>query len=191
MPSSFSPYPASSMKSNEWWMRIARERSHMNGTHAFSEPTIRAFEQRRDVERRGVADRQRAGEVVHREPGVDDRVDEEHVAALDFRVEILQEADAVVVLAVSGELDEVERVVNRGRAREVADERDARLQRPHEQRLAARVLLRDLGTDLAHAGADLLRVEEHLADAVVVCRGPAQDAFWSPNRAASRMKSRS
>jgi hypothetical protein len=24
-----------------------------------------------------------------------------------------------------------------------------------------------------------------------VCRGSAQDAFWSPNRAASRMKSRS
>ncbi len=128
---------------------------------------------------------------MHRQAGVDDGVDEEDVAALDLRVEVLQEADAVVVLAVAGELDEVERVMDWDRARKVADERDARLQRADEQRLAPRVLPRDLGADLAHAGADLDGVEEHFTDAVVVCRGCAQDAFWSPKRAASRMKSRS
>ena len=128
---------------------------------------------------------------MHRQPGVDDGVDEEDVAALDLGVEVLEEADAVVVLAVAGELDEVERVMDRDRAREVADERDAGLQRADEQRLARRVVPRDLRADLAHAGADLDGVEEHLTDAVVVCRGCAQDAFWSPNRAASRMKSRS
>ena len=96
------------------------------------------------------------------------------VAALDLRVEVLQEADALVVLAVARELDEVERVVDRDRAREVADERDARLQRADEQRLAARVVAGDLGADLAHAGADLVGVEEDLADAVVVVSRPAR-----------------
>jgi hypothetical protein len=128
---------------------------------------------------------------VHRQPGVDHRVDEQDVAPLDLRVEILQEADAVVVLAVARQLEEVERVVDADRAREVADERDARLQGADEQRLALRVIPGDLRADLANPGADLEGVEEDLADAVVVCRGGAQDAFWSPKRAASRMKSRS
>jgi hypothetical protein len=128
---------------------------------------------------------------VHGQPGVDHRIDEQDVTTLDLRVEVLQEANAVVVLAVAGQLEEVERVVDRDRAREVADERDARLERADEQRFASRVFTRDLRPDLAYARADLEGVEEYLSDAVVVCRGGAQDAFWSPKRAASRMKSRS
>jgi hypothetical protein len=81
--------------------------------------------------------------------------------------------------------------MDEGRPREVADERDAGLQRADEQRFPARIVLCDLRADLAPAGADLGGVEKDCADAVVVCRGSAQDAFWSPKRAASRMKSRS
>jgi hypothetical protein len=128
---------------------------------------------------------------VHRQAGVDDRVDEDDVAALDLRVQVLQEADALVVLAVARELDEVERVMDGDRAREVADERDARLQRADEERLAAGVLAGDLGADLAYTGADLDGVEKYFTDPVVVCCCCAQDAFWSPKRAARRMKSRS
>ena len=69
--------------------------------------------------------------------------------------------------AVAGELDEVERVRDRDRAREVGDERDARLERADEQRLAAGVVARDLGAELPHAGRDLARVEVDLADALV------------------------
>ena len=65
---------------------------------------------------------------MHRQAGVDDGVHEHDVTALDLGVQIFQEPDAVVVLAVAGQLDEIEMVVDRERAREIADERDARLQ---------------------------------------------------------------
>jgi hypothetical protein len=47
---------------------------------------------------------------VHRQAGVDHRVDEQHVSAGDLRVEILQEPDALVAFAVAGDLDEIERM---------------------------------------------------------------------------------
>jgi hypothetical protein len=128
---------------------------------------------------------------VHRQPGVDDGVDQDHVAALDLRVQVLEEPDPVVALAVPRELDEVEGVVDPDAAREVADERKAGLQRADEQRLAARIVARELGSDLANPGTDLVGVEEDLADALVACRQRAQDAFARPNRTASRSKSRS
>jgi hypothetical protein len=128
---------------------------------------------------------------VHRQAGVDDRVDENDVAPLDLGVEILEEADPLVVLSVAGELDEVERVVDRYRTGEVADEGDAGLQRADEQRLAVGVVSRQLRPDLRDAVSDLVGVEEDLADALVACGQRGQDAFRSPKRAASRSKSRS
>jgi hypothetical protein len=91
--------------------------------------------------------------------------------------------------AVPGQLDEVERMVDRQGPREVGDERDAGLQRPDQERLPAGVVARDLGGELVDAGTDLVGVEEDLADPVVQQDG--QDAFRSPYRAASRSKSRS
>ena len=90
--------------------------------------------------------------------------------------------------AVAGELDEVERMMDRQRAREVGDERDAGLQRADEQRLEPRVVLRDLATELRDTRGDLLGVEKNLADPVVE---NAQEAFRSPYLCASRSKSRS
>jgi hypothetical protein len=55
-------------------------------------------------------------------------------------------------------------VVNRNRAGEVGDEDEARLQEADEQRLPALVVLRDLTTELADAGRDLLGTEIDLAD---------------------------
>ena len=117
---------------------------------------------------------------MHRQAGVDHGVHEHDVTALDLGVQILEEPDAVVVLAVAGQLDEIEVVMDRDRAREVADERDARLERADEQRLAARVVARQLGADLPHPAAELVGVEEDLADSLVELGQCAQDAFRSP-----------
>jgi hypothetical protein len=116
------------------------------------------------------------------------------VAAVDLVVEVLEEPDAVVTavaLPVTRQLDEVERVQDRERARQVADEGDRRLQRADEQRLEPVVVACDLRPDLADPRGELTGAEEDVADARVVDAGLAQDAFWSPKRAASRSKSRS
>ena len=79
------------------------------------EPPVRTVEQGCDVQRAGVSEGHRADEVMHRQAGVDDRVHEQDVAAFDLGVQILEEANPAVVLAVAGELDEVEMVVDRDR----------------------------------------------------------------------------
>jgi hypothetical protein len=117
------------------------------------------------------------------------------VAVLHRRVQILQQPYAVVAAGgrspVAGQLDEVELVVDADRPREVADERDARLQRADEQRLAPVVVALQLAAELPYPRRDLLGVEEDLADPLVAWRQRAQDAFRRPYRAASRSKSRS
>jgi hypothetical protein len=117
---------------------------------------------------------------VHRHPRVDHRIDEHDVAALDLSVEILEEADALFFLAVARELDEVEVVVDRDRARQVANERNACLQRADEQRLPPGVVAGQVGAELPDAAADLVALEEDLADAPVELDQRAQEAFRSP-----------
>src|SRR5436309_2543583 len=82
----------------------------------------------------------------------------------------------------AGDLDEVERVERRRRARKVADERDAGFERADDQRLAAVVVVGDRGADLGDSCPDLGAVEEDLADppvdfASVTVGQRAQDAF--------------
>jgi hypothetical protein len=69
--------------------------------------------------------------------------------------------------AVARELDEVERVQDRQRAREVGQEDEARLERADEDRLAAGVVTGDLGPELRDAGRDLARGQIDLADSRV------------------------
>jgi hypothetical protein len=78
-------------------------------------------------------------------------------------------------------------VEDRHRAREIGEERDARLQRPDEERLALFVVGGELRAELGDAGRDLVRVEIDLADPGL----ERQLAFGSPKRAAMRSKSRS
>jgi len=66
--------------------------------------------------------------------------------------------------AVAGELDEVERVRDRDRAREVGEEDEARLERADEQRLAAVEVARDLRAELRDARSQLVGREVDLAD---------------------------
>ena len=65
---------------------------------------------------------------------------------------------------VAGELDEVEAVQDRNGAREIGEEDEARLQGADEDRLQARVVARDLRTELAHTRTELLRREVDVAD---------------------------
>ena len=69
--------------------------------------------------------------------------------------------------AVAGELDEVDRVEDRDGSREVGGEDEACLERRDENRLAIRVVARDLRSELAHPGGDLGCGD----GAVVICAG--------------------
>ena len=117
---------------------------------------------------------------MHRQSGVDDGVDQHDVTALDLGIQILEEPNAVVVLAVACELDEVEVVMDLGLPGQVADERDARLQGSDEQRLPALVVVGDLDSDFSDTSSNLVGVEKDLADSLVELGQRAQDAFRSP-----------
>jgi hypothetical protein len=72
---------------------------------------------------------------------------------------------AGVGAVVAGELDEVDRVRDRDRTREVSQEDEARLQERDEQQVAAGVLAGDLRAELADASSQLVGREKNLADA--------------------------
>ena len=134
----------------------------------------------------GPALRERAREERERQARVDDVRDEDHVAPLDRLVEILEQPDAAAAaVGVARELDQVDRVQDRDRPREVGEEDGARLQRRHEQRLAAGVVGGDRGAELADARSDLGGREIHLSDGVV-----SYDASFSRYRWARRSRSR-
>jgi hypothetical protein len=100
------------------------------------EPPVRPVEEGRRGERAGTPEAQRPDQIVQREAGVDDVVDEQDVAPDDVAVEILEQADAALAArigaAVAGELDEVDPVDDRGGPREVGEEDEARLERADE-----------------------------------------------------------
>jgi hypothetical protein len=136
---------------------------------------------------------------VERQPGVDDVLDDQDVAALDRGIEVLQEADrggtARLVGRVARQLDEVDVVQDRDRAREVGEEDEARLQRRDEERFAALVVGGDLGAELGDPDCDLLGREVDLSDPVVTrvlgtCRPEIQEASFSPYRCPRRSMSR-
>jgi hypothetical protein len=113
------------------------------------------------------------------------------VAAFELDRHVLQKADALAALVgmpVARELDEIERMVDRQGARQVADERDACLQRTDQDRFEAGEIACDLLTEPRDPRRKLVRIEENLSDPLVE---QAQDAFRRPYRAASRSKSRS
>jgi len=70
---------------------------------------------------------------------------------------------AGVGAVVARELDEVDLVRDRNRAREVGQEDEARLQQRDEQQVAAGVVAGDVGAELADAGLQFLGCEKDLA----------------------------
>jgi hypothetical protein len=135
------------------------------------EPAVGAVEQRHRRQGAGRAEPEVAHEVVQRQPGVDDVLDDHHVPVVDAGVEVLDEPDrgraARLVGRVAGELDEVDMVEDRDRTRQVGEEDEARLQGCDEERLPALVVGSDLGAELVDAGCDLSGGEVDLADARV------------------------
>jgi hypothetical protein len=124
---------------------------------------------------------------VQRESGVDDVLDNEHVAPLDARVEILEEPDRRrppgLVRRVAGELDEIDVVEEGERPRQIGHEYEARLQRADEQRLSPGVVRRDLLGELGDPRGDLAGGQVDLPDRVLgVVLGTAQEASFRPYR---------
>jgi hypothetical protein len=76
---------------------------------------------------------------------------------------------AGVGAVVAGELDEVDLVRNRNRARKVGEEDEARLQQRDQQQLALGVVPGDVRAELVDAAAQLLGGEEDLAYAGIRC----------------------
>jgi hypothetical protein len=134
------------------------------------EAAVRAVEQGDGRQRGGSAERERLAEVVERQAGVDDVLDDDDVASGDLRVEVLEQPDAGVTALIGAgriarELEKVEAVWNAERAREVGDEDEAGLQRGDEQRLAAVVVARELTAELADACLQLPPREVDVAEA--------------------------
>jgi hypothetical protein len=164
------------------------------------EATVGPVEERHRGERGRRAQPEVPHEVVERQPGVDDVLDDDDVPAVDARVQVLDEPDrrrpAGLVGGVPGEFDEVDVVQDRDRARQVCEEDEARLQRGDQERLTALVVGGDLGAELGDAYGDLLGREVDLADARVARDVPTgraqvrQEASFRPYRWARRSMSR-
>src|SRR5262249_2352728 len=137
-----------------------------------------------------VAKAHRACEEVQREARVDDVFDDEHVAAADVGVEVLQQPHGRVTAGrragVARELDEIELVRDAGRSRQVGEEDNAGLERCDEPRLQPLEVARDVTPELRDARGDLKGGEKDLADAR---RGRYETSF-RPYRWARRSISR-
>jgi len=155
------------------------------------EPPVGPVEQRHGRKRRRRAQGEGLAEVVQRQAGVDDVLDDDDVPARDLAVQILEQPDArmaalVRARGVARELEEVDPVRDAQRARQVGDEDEARFQRRDEQRLAAVVVAAQLAPELTDARLQLPAREVDLAEA----RAATYDASSSRYRSARRSMSR-
>jgi hypothetical protein len=143
--------------------------AHVAHREILDEAAIRAVEERDGGEGAGRAERECLAEVVQGEAGVDDVLDEQDVAVRDLGVQVLEEPDPRVaarvrVRSVARKLEEVDRVGDRDRAREVGEEDEARLQRGDEERLPTGVVAGDVAAELADTCGQLLPRQVDLAD---------------------------
>jgi hypothetical protein len=128
---------------------VGHREAHVADGQVVHEPTIRAVEECHRRERSRLAERERLAEIIEREARVDHVLDDQHLAAGDLGVEILEQTDpgmAALVGAgrVARELDEIEAVVDPDRPGKVGDEDDACLEGRDEERLLAGVVTGDL-----------------------------------------------
>jgi hypothetical protein len=156
------------------------------------EAPVGTVEQRDRGQRARRTQRQRLAEVVERQPGVDDVLDDQDVAARDLAVQVLEQTNAGVSALVgaggiAGELEEVEAVGDPQRTREVGDEDDARLQRCDEQRLTPVVVPLDLAAELGDARLQLLAREVDLAEAWAAAYDASSSRYRSARRSMSRL----
>jgi hypothetical protein len=147
------------------------------------EAPVGPIEQRDRRDRSRTAKRQRPHEEVERQSRIDDVLHHEYVTTADLAVEVLEQAypgvSACRSAAISGQLDELQLVGNRDRAREVGEEDDAGFERRDEDRIEPPVVGGDLAAELADACGELGGREVDLADALV---GRLYDASCRPYR---------
>ena len=155
------------------------------------EPPVRPVEERGGCERAGLPEAQRPEEVVEREAGVDDVVDQQDVAPADVEIEVLQQADAVLAARIGApvacELEEVDPVHDRDRPREVGEEDEAGLEQADQDGLSAGVVLGDLPAELGDASRDLLGAEVDGADSLVALQDARSRLYRSASRSMSRL----
>jgi hypothetical protein len=92
------------------------------------------------------------------------------VSAVDARIQVLEQPHLLATPAVAvvrREREEIERVVDRDRPREIGDEDDRRLQRGDEYRLEPVVVGSDLSPELRDSGLDLRGGEVDVSDTLV------------------------
>src|SRR5437868_182706 len=126
--------------------------------------------QRRDLERGRLARLEVADQVGEGEARVDDVLDDEHVPPLDVDVQVLEDPDdagGVGGGAVARDRHEVDLARHRQVPHEIRHEEDGALQDADEQRVAARVEVRDLVTELGDPRLQRLLVDQDLADAAL------------------------
>src|SRR5436190_2573361 len=108
-----------------------------------------------------------AHQVREREAGVDDVLDDEHVAAFDVDVEVLEDPDDPGRIgrgAVARDLHEVDLALHREMAHQVGHEEDGALEDADQEQVAALVVGGDLRAELGDPRAQRLLVDEDLAD---------------------------
>src|SRR5204863_7937763 len=134
---------------------------------------VRPVEERADREVGRLAKRERAQVEVEREAGVDDVLDHEHVASGEMEVEVLDDPDARAAAerpAVAGEIEEVHRVRDLDRPREIRDEDEPALEHADEEEIASLVVLGDLAAKLPDSLRDLLAGQVDIADPRILGR---------------------
>jgi hypothetical protein len=137
---------------------------------------------------------ERLHEVVQRQAGVDDVLDDQDVPLGHRQVEILDEPDLRAPAeraVVGGEADEVERVGAGDRPRQVGEEDERALENRDQDGLATRIIGGDLAAQLDDTSLDLVAREIDLSDPLVERLYEARFSlyFWARRSKSRRVKS--
>jgi hypothetical protein len=131
------------------------------------EPPIGPVQERAGRDLARPAQGERLDQVVERQARVDHVLDDEDVTPRDREVEILDQANlglAAQRTVIPGEDDEVERMRDLDRAREVCQKDERALENGDEDGLAPCVIVRDLRPQLVDPCLDLVTGEIDLSD---------------------------
>jgi hypothetical protein len=138
-------------------------------------PPLGLGQQRAHLERPRVTRAEVAQQVLERQPGVHDVLDDQHVAVFDRRVQVLEDphdAGGVGRRPVGGDGHEVDLDGNVDEPHEIAQEEHRTLEDANQQQRpgwAGSIVARDLLAQLGDAALQILGGDEHLADCGLAC----------------------
>jgi hypothetical protein len=133
-------------------------------------------------------------EIVERQPGVDDVLDDEDIAVRDREVEVFDQTDlrpSPEGPVVAGEDDEVERMGDGKGPREIGEEDERPFEDGDDDGIPARIVLGQLRAELDDASLDLVLREVDLSDPRVAGLYEARFSlyFWARRSKSRRVKS--